>query len=360
MASVASSTASFASFRGVFVGSGSDGMGTPGVVAAVMKLASNEEGKGIISGGSVHVVYLGTATYDDEAAMIKQTEKLTAAGATVSNLAVAWDVGGSGEMQRADAEALLASADAIVVSGGNTLFAVDRWRLLGIDQMLAAAAERGSVLAGGSAGAICWFDSGHSDSGDPESFRPSVNPNASNTPVVEPASVADAAENKKWEYVRVEGLGLFPGLVCPHYDKVQSNGLLRADDFNKMVAQNPAVGETPSLIGFERGIGIDHYAALVMAGDGLYTVIQIGDQGSMLEDGTFTPDRSGKPAVWMIEAEEKEGQVESCRTLVPSAGSVNDLVRPKKTSPSSAGDPALAAIRAKNPADASRGWSLDN
>eukprot|EP01052_Picozoa_sp_SAG31_P018987 SAG31_NODE_1367_length_8615_cov_12.875763_4_plen_73_part_00 len=34
-----------------------------------------------------------------------------------------------------------------------------------------------------------------------------------------------------WEYIRIPCLGLLPGLCCPHHDRVQSNGVLRADDF---------------------------------------------------------------------------------------------------------------------------------
>ena len=56
------------------------------------------------------------------------------------------------------------TADVLLVSGGNTLYAVERWRYLGLDILMKTAAYRGAVMAGGSAGAICWFDGGHSDS----------------------------------------------------------------------------------------------------------------------------------------------------------------------------------------------------
>jgi len=52
----------------------------------------------------------------------------------------------------------------IVVAGGNTLFAVDRWRKCGIIPYLKEAMENGTAMSGGSAGAIVWFDGGHSDS----------------------------------------------------------------------------------------------------------------------------------------------------------------------------------------------------
>ena len=48
---------------------------------------------------------------------------------------------------------------------------MDRWKLLGIDQKLRQAMDRGAVLTRGSAGAICWFDGGHSDSADPDTWK---------------------------------------------------------------------------------------------------------------------------------------------------------------------------------------------
>ena len=183
------------------------------------------------------MVYLGTATYDAEGPRDAQTQPLRDAGASVRELAVAGDVGGGQQLQRAEAAAMLGRADAIVVSGGNTLYAVDRWRLLGVDEMLAEAARRGAGGAGGSAGAICWFDSGHSDSGDPASFK-----RAASLEALDFGGSDDntAAPPEAWEYCRVPGLGLLPGLLCPHHDRTQSNGVLRAEDFASMVANNPA------------------------------------------------------------------------------------------------------------------------
>jgi dipeptidase E len=56
------------------------------------------------------------------------------------------------------------SADIIYVGGGNTLQMMCIWRRLRVDTLLISAYENGTVLSGISAGAICWFDSGHSDS----------------------------------------------------------------------------------------------------------------------------------------------------------------------------------------------------
>jgi len=55
-------------------------------------------------------------------------------------------------------------ADMIYVGGGKTLFMLEIWKKRGVDKMLLRAAEKGTVLFGVSAGAICWFESGLSDS----------------------------------------------------------------------------------------------------------------------------------------------------------------------------------------------------
>lgn len=80
----------------------------------------------------------------------------------------------------------LLSMDAIVVGGGNTLNMMAIWQAQGIDTVLQEAYRRGIVLAGGSAGSLCWFVEGTTDS------RPG-------------------------ELTTVYGLGLLPYSHSPHY-----------------------------------------------------------------------------------------------------------------------------------------------
>lgn len=57
--------------------------------------------------------------------------------------------------------------DILLVSGGNTLYACDRWTFLGLDKLIKQRIDLGDVvLCGGSAGAMAWFQTGHSDSAD--------------------------------------------------------------------------------------------------------------------------------------------------------------------------------------------------
>ena len=90
--------------------------------------------------------------------------------------------------QRDREVAQLLEQDAIFVSGGNTANALVIWRRHGVDAVLRQAWEAGIVLAGVSAGAICWFEDGLTDS-----FGPELAPLG-------------------------DGLGWLPGSFCPHYD----------------------------------------------------------------------------------------------------------------------------------------------
>ena len=80
------------------------------------------------------------------------------------------------------------SVDAILVSGGNTLNQQAIWKAQGIDAVLREAWDRGIVLGGASAGSLCWFEEGTTDS------RPK-------------------------ELSVVQCLGFLKGSHAPHYDR---------------------------------------------------------------------------------------------------------------------------------------------
>jgi peptidase E len=64
----------------------------------------------------------------------------------------------------ADIEDLLMNQDVIYVGGGNTRSMLAVWREWSLDRYLRRAWEAGAVLAGPSAGALCWFEQGLTDS----------------------------------------------------------------------------------------------------------------------------------------------------------------------------------------------------
>ena len=87
----------------------------------------------------------------------------------------------------ADLTSFVLEKDAIYVGGGNTRSMLALWREWGLDRILKTAWENGIVLAGLSAGAICWFEQGVTDS-VPGRLGP------------------------------LDCLGLLPGSCCPHHD----------------------------------------------------------------------------------------------------------------------------------------------
>lgn len=123
---------------------------------------------------------------------------------------------------------LILKADIIYVGGGNTLMMMRKWRYLGIDKLLKKAWESGTVMCGLSAGSLCWYESGHSDS-------------------------MWYYDHKNWDYIRVRCLGFLPFIHCPHYDS-QTGHRKRKNDFRRMLKQYPGqVG-----IACEDGVAIEY------------------------------------------------------------------------------------------------------
>ena len=86
-----------------------------------------------------------------------------------------------------DLKSVLLEQDVIYVGGGNTKSMLAVWREWGMPDLLRSAWESGTVLAGVSAGAICWFETGLTDSSGTGLYP-------------------------------LSGLGFLSGACCPHYD----------------------------------------------------------------------------------------------------------------------------------------------
>lgn len=102
------------------------------------------------------VCLVPTATGDD-AAVIATFERLFAGRAETGVLRLFDRSGG-------DLRELVLGQDALYVLGGNTANLLALWRLHGLDAVAREAWEAGVVLAGMSAGAICWFEACTTDS----------------------------------------------------------------------------------------------------------------------------------------------------------------------------------------------------
>ena len=105
------------------------------------------------------------------------------------------------EVDREKMRAKFERADFLYVGGGDTVFMLESWKESGLLDFIREAYDRGTLVAGLSAGAICWFEEMYSDS------------------VVE------------GEYAMYPGLGWIKGKISPHYNE-------RMLDFDQIVLYN--------------------------------------------------------------------------------------------------------------------------
>jgi dipeptidase E len=145
-----------------------------------------------------------------------------------------------------DLRELVLSQDALFVSGGNTANMLAIWRAHGFDELVREAWEQGVVLAGSSAGMICWFEAGVTDSYGPE---------------------LDGMR---------DGLGFLPGSACPHYDGEER----RRPVYRELVTN-----------GLPPGIAADDAVALHYVGTELREVVTTREDACAyrVEPGSETP-----------------------------------------------------------------------
>jgi dipeptidase E len=145
-----------------------------------------------------------------------------------------------------DLRTFVGSFDAIFVAGGNTANMLAVWRVHRFDELLREAWESGIVLAGTSAGMICWFEAGVTDS-----------------------------FGLQLEGMR-DGLGFLPGSACPHYDGEER----RRPRYRELVDD-----------GFPAGYAADDGAALHFVGTELREVVSVRDGATAyrVEPGSETP-----------------------------------------------------------------------
>lgn len=127
-----------------------------------------------------------------------------------------------------DVTSYILENDIIYVGGGNTNSMLSLWRETGLDQALREAWQTGTLLCGISAGAICWFEHGISDSVVSSDLRP------------------------------LRCLGLLQGTACPHYDEPG-----RREAYHRYLQSGEA----------SDGYGIDNGVALHFAGRKLLAAV---------------------------------------------------------------------------------------
>jgi dipeptidase E len=145
------------------------------------------------------ILYIGTAMAEDPAAALRAYDQFQRYG-DVSRLEFfPWPPD--------DLRAAVLDSDLIFVDGGNTANMLAIWQLHGVDELLRNALDKGVVLAGSSAGGICWFESGVTDS-----FGPQLGP--------------------------MDCLGFLPGSLCPHWDDEE----LRKPVYRRLLEEGLAPG----------------------------------------------------------------------------------------------------------------------
>ena len=133
------------------------------------------------AGASPRLCIIGTALGDNPAYLTSFYAAFGRLGMNVTHLAL------FPMPNVADPEDLLMSQDVIFVGGGSVANMVAVWRVHRIDEILRKAWQAGIVLAGSSAGGICWFEGGTTDS-----FGIKLR-------------------------AFTDGLAMLPGSFCPHY-----------------------------------------------------------------------------------------------------------------------------------------------
>ncbi len=150
-----------------------------------------------------NVLFIGTASHDAEGYIESITKEYTFLSCEVKSLCLVTNSYSDDEI-----DALLSWADIVYVGGGDTIFMTQTWKKFALDEKLKRIYERDlAVLTGLSAGAICWFNCGHSDS---EYFQ----------------------NGENWNYCWANDmLNIFHMAYCPHYNEgsiIRNKNIFRA------------------------------------------------------------------------------------------------------------------------------------
>lgn len=172
-------------------------------------------------GSRARVCFVPTAAADNDNYCLRFYESFSRRNCVPSHLPLF-------ARKHADLRSFVLDQDVIYVGGGNTANLLAIWRAHGLDEIFREALSQGTVLCGISAGAICWFQAGVTDS-----FGPELGP-------------------------LNNGLGFLTGSACPHYNGQPT----RRPTFQKLVAG-----------GMPAGYGIDDSCALHFAGGQLKRIV---------------------------------------------------------------------------------------
>ncbi|MGB4758584.1 MAG: Type 1 glutamine amidotransferase-like domain-containing protein [Candidatus Saccharimonadales bacterium] len=157
------------------------------------------------------------------------------------------------------AENTLLSSDYMYVCGGSTRLLAKTWDHLGFTgPILERIRANRLVVAGGSAGAMVWFDQGYSDS-----------------------SFMENPTNMNWRYITAHGIGSLPGFVTAHHSDIDTSetnkkGFDRGKGFRRYL--NNHSGE------WGQAFGLDTYGGMICV-DGIATAVELLNPSQRQEHG---------------------------------------------------------------------------
>jgi peptidase E len=149
------------------------------------------------------VLFLPTASGDDPAYLLTFYQQLAGVSCVASHLALF-------TRTVADVERLICAQDVVMVGGGNTANMLAIWRLHGVEDALRKAYAGGTILTGWSAGCICWFEAGITDS-----FTPDLSPLGDGVKLLKGSACLhyDSEERRRPVYAREIAAGLPAGIA---------------------------------------------------------------------------------------------------------------------------------------------------
>src|SRR2546426_855992 len=190
------------------------------------------------------ILFLPTASGDDPAYLLTFYQALAGVACEPSHLLL---------FHRTvdDAEALIRRQDVVLVAGGNTANMLAIWRLHGVEDALRNAYRNGTILTGWSAGCICWFEAGITDS-----FTLELGPLRDGLKLLKGSACPhyDSEERRRPVYAREIAAGLAPGIaledaVAARYDDERLGEIMSARPDGRAFPVDPAGEHPPALPG---------------------------------------------------------------------------------------------------------------
>ena len=158
---------------------------------------------------NIKMGFLGTASKDDEKKISLFYKRFENTEFELSHFNLTSNINGFSEW--------LMSKDLVYIAGGNTVFMLEIWKKNKLEHIFKDAYEKGTILSGISAGAVCWFDWILSDSVGP-GFKP------------------------------LRGINLISGSCTPHSSNIERINQFESDIKNNKLPQGIAIDDGVAVV----------------------------------------------------------------------------------------------------------------